>query len=761
MTDISHIFNDCQSSHSSYRKLCQDLRHVQTQNKSSQQFIFDFIKHLNQILACKKNEPWVQKSLKLITSFIQFSYGRDLQKSTSDDSIHFRFTEFMIKYLLQGVESKEKYVRSRICHILSCCMYSLDEMSDALWSTAKEKLLSRLYDKEASVRVQAVACLSRFQDSQDVISRAFIELLQYDPSSDVRRTVLLHIDMNPTTISFILERSRDSDTSIRKTLYKEKLQDISPLSLSIQDREIVIKHGLKDREQSVSQACTELLFSHWIKYYDNNLVQLLLAFDVIQHESLCQDILNGYFSIVPNCFSNGFSESIFDSLLPETALIIRCYFEYHKSSDIASSLVPELVKMAQILCQIIENQSDTNPSYESIQKEFIQRQILLIMNSIDISDEAGRRLCCHLFKNMLMNPSTLDSLISLIVNNLFHFIDSEELDPFIIEIICDLRDIFSISESLQAKDMTQVQILAYLRCMGIVKAFLFLLTKRYNKNMIVCLLNEIIIPSVNSNLLAIQTYGLECLGLVCLLDSNLAKQYMGLFIDFFKMGNTKSNVLKIIFDVLTLFGLECIDESTVQLLTSSLYSTDKNIQGIACEGFSKLYLLHILDDIQILEALLFLYFHPSTTHSPRVKQCLAYFVHMFSSSENNQQQIASIFTNLIKSLAPVVDEYNLISPVDMMMIGQQLIQLTDTKQIEMNCSPHMNIALDICKEMIDSTKYLKLFSHLLTKLNLANNKREMFDKLLAIVGQLLKTYSSEKLISNHLKKVAGTIVAME
>src|SRR5262245_56738615 len=145
MTEIAQIFNACQQPHISYRKLCQDLMQIQIPNKSSpqlqQQFLFDFIKHLNQLLFYKRSEQWIQKSLKLFTNFIQFGYERELQHgNTSNDSIHFQFTEFLVKYLLQGVESKEKHVRSRVCHVLSCCIYSLDEMSDSLWTLTKQKL---------------------------------------------------------------------------------------------------------------------------------------------------------------------------------------------------------------------------------------------------------------------------------------------------------------------------------------------------------------------------------------------------------------------------------------------------------------------------------------------------------------------------------------------------------------------------------------------------------------------------------------------
>lgn len=157
--DVATIFNESQRPHASHRKLCSDLKRIQERGQSGkshdehgraheQGFIFDFIKYLNHVLFAKKSEPWVQKTLKLVVSFFQTSYERGNQScfdcssitsvldaqergscpSPASHSVHFRFIEFMIKYLIQGIEAKEKHVRVRICYLLSSCIYAIDEM---------------------------------------------------------------------------------------------------------------------------------------------------------------------------------------------------------------------------------------------------------------------------------------------------------------------------------------------------------------------------------------------------------------------------------------------------------------------------------------------------------------------------------------------------------------------------------------------------------------------------------------------------------
>ena len=74
-----------------------------------------------------------------------------------------------------------------------------------------------------------------------------MDLLKHDPSADVRKAALLQIDVNNTSLPVILERRRDTDTTIRKLFFSTKMQEIDVLSLSIQQRDEILKAGLADR----------------------------------------------------------------------------------------------------------------------------------------------------------------------------------------------------------------------------------------------------------------------------------------------------------------------------------------------------------------------------------------------------------------------------------------------------------------------------------------------------------------------------------
>ena len=85
------------------------------------------------------------------------------------------------------------------------------------------------------------------EDSELSILDIFIDLMQHDPSVDVRKAALLQIDVNPKSLPSILERRRDVDIGIRKIFFSKKMQEIDVLSLTIQQRDEILNSGLTDR----------------------------------------------------------------------------------------------------------------------------------------------------------------------------------------------------------------------------------------------------------------------------------------------------------------------------------------------------------------------------------------------------------------------------------------------------------------------------------------------------------------------------------
>ena len=109
---------------------------------------------------------------------------------------------------------------------------------------------------------------------------------------------------------------------------------------------------------------------------------------------------------------------------------------------------------------------------------------------------------------------------------------------------------------------------------------------------------------------------------------------MPLLVDFYLLaqGEVRNIALQLLFDWLVLFGVpeDTSKKSPLNTATRALYDPSMEIQCTAAEGFVRLLLHRVHRDPQILEGLFHLYFHPSTTESPRLRQCLSYFFPAFS-----------------------------------------------------------------------------------------------------------------------------------
>ena len=77
--------------------------------------------------------------------------------------------------------------------------------------------------------------------------------------SEVRRVTLVNIPVNEQTVLNLIDRTYDTDATIRKVLYGSILPKLSPRKLSMFQREFIVRKGLGDREPSVKAAARSLI----------------------------------------------------------------------------------------------------------------------------------------------------------------------------------------------------------------------------------------------------------------------------------------------------------------------------------------------------------------------------------------------------------------------------------------------------------------------------------------------------------------------
>jgi condensin complex subunit 3 len=275
-------------------------------------------------------------------------------------------------------------------------------------------MTERLFDKEAIVRVQAIHAMARLQslpvdDSSDfTILDIFIDLLQHDPSADVRKAALLQVDVTPKSLPFILERLRDVDSVIRRLFFSKKMAEIDVLSLSIQQRDEILRAGLMDREAPVRQACSDMIFEHWIQKTDGNLIQFLAGLDVLSNTEIAEVALKNFFEKLPDMLTDSFTSQFLESMTVEMAFVLRVYCEHqlgltNGDAQGIQDALPELSVMAQYVRGKYDAIVTCSDDLMRTELEFVLNELLKVCFHLDYSDEVGRRSIFEALQEIMSN----------------------------------------------------------------------------------------------------------------------------------------------------------------------------------------------------------------------------------------------------------------------------------------------------------------------------------------------------------------------
>jgi condensin complex subunit 3 len=81
--------------------------------------------------------------------------------------------------------------------------------------------------------------------------------------SEVRRVALLQLDPQPETMPYIIRRARDVDPVTRRAVFAVSLAELPEpfITITLEQREQLIRAGLKDREPNVRKAAVKLVSS--------------------------------------------------------------------------------------------------------------------------------------------------------------------------------------------------------------------------------------------------------------------------------------------------------------------------------------------------------------------------------------------------------------------------------------------------------------------------------------------------------------------
>lgn len=85
---------------------------------------------------------------------------------------------------------------------------------------------------------------------------------------------MFNLDLHPTTLPYILSRSRDVDPINRRVIYAQSLAELPSMAvLSPDQRNTIIKCGLRDREDSVRKTAAKLI-GKWAGNMEGGLIEV-------------------------------------------------------------------------------------------------------------------------------------------------------------------------------------------------------------------------------------------------------------------------------------------------------------------------------------------------------------------------------------------------------------------------------------------------------------------------------------------------------
>ena len=359
------------------------------------------------------------------------------------------FTESFLGFLLNLATAKDKAVRFRVCQIVAGVLNSLGpdaEISDDLYERMEEVMLERLRDKAPSVRAQAARALSRLQDSgeggdfsEDAITTAFLQLLGAEKVKDVRKAILGSLAISDHTIPHVVERTRDAADDVRRVAFLALTSKVPVDAISIALRATAIRRGLAERSPAVRAAAVDML-KRWHLAFEGDVLALLAALDAESNERVAEDVVKELIACgkikpaeVAQSVANGnppggglrrvSSKEPERLMSPEAAVYWRVVCEHlhaaaHQSGATAATAVGQnQVVSAAVAGEKLEALESALPATASdllalisdhadAGARFVARQLLPLLELVDLADATARRGAAQLVDWQLRSPPT-------------------------------------------------------------------------------------------------------------------------------------------------------------------------------------------------------------------------------------------------------------------------------------------------------------------------------------------------------------------
>lgn len=122
-----------------------------------------------------------------------------------------------------------------------------------------------------------------------------------------------------------------------------------------------------------------------------------------------------------------------------------------------------------------------------------------------------------------------------------------------------------------------------------------------------------------------------------------------------------------------------------KMFFKAVKAADPGVATTGAVAASKLMLLNILRDPDLLKALTIAYFNPESQHNPGLRQALTYFLPVYCHSrKDNAERMASIAVSVVHVMRGVQEDLEEEGDVEMVgigVVGSQIVDWTDPRKL--------------------------------------------------------------------------------
>ncbi|KAF5315625.1 hypothetical protein D9611_004773 [Ephemerocybe angulata] len=648
-------------------------------------------------------------------------------EASDDETFGTRLTSKLLRVLLPGFVAKDKNVRYRAMYALQEMVGYLGALEQETYDTLRQGLIDRLDDKDSGVRALAVACLARIcksesrdevEGSEPIVQDYLLEALSTDPAGEVRKAILSHIPLNPTTIRHIMKQGKHKEPMVRKSVYVQALKrgitvkgddeearpgPTHPRELTSEDLENIINQGLQDRDPQPRNAAIALV-NEWIKILEKEpgkaepemestdrvekgvltLLELLVMVErkpeeLVVAERLLKSIFSSRTDIVDNI---KFQADYWEVLGPVNSIFARVFADWCievKAQHKLDTLLPEITDMVKAvkshysaLVQLYQrrDEEDEKVDFEEIPaREFILGELLKLAAKMDYADSFGKKHMLALLQKMLVEDELPKQLLPPCLDVLREVAASErDFIRIVVELIQDLRDSVlpeGTTSGLSAERQSIVDDLDT-RCLSICIHMLERVESKFEKNSTLeglygSLINQNLAKNDNPRLVEA---AVKCRTAPRTLRACLAK----LSSEEELSQGFRILLFQTVFDLLLAYASHDIyrldpnlplDKTEIQttLVQMLAQEQDMEVLTVICEGLMKLFFYELIDSPPVLITLLTLFINPDVQHYPRLIQSLQYFFNAYSlTSSQRQDTMRMIFIDAFKEAAKMRDQ---------------------------------------------------------------------------------------------------------